>query len=276
MRAERLTFGDRVHCPFLRPLFLTEDDERRVREFAETLAVLGERVVGGGDGGAGAARRAGPAARGAAPDRHRAGLRAGEHLVAPRRVPAARLAAGGGVQRRVAGRVRLHRAAGRRVRAAAGDGAVQGDVRRRGVLPDGDDARRADGELPGLGRHGAAADHRHRRLARRADVERVRDPAGAVHEPRRADDRVRPGGPRVRRARAARAGAEDRPAVPARAHQRHHEPPGRVRGARARVRGAGRLHGQLVPLQDPAQEGVLRDSDRRPVRGAVQRSRSTR
>jgi hypothetical protein len=45
MRAERLTFGDRVHCPFLRPLFLTEDDERRVREFAETLAVLGERVV---------------------------------------------------------------------------------------------------------------------------------------------------------------------------------------------------------------------------------------
>lgn len=45
MRAGRLTFGDRVHCPFLRPLFLTEDDERRVREFAETLAVLGERVV---------------------------------------------------------------------------------------------------------------------------------------------------------------------------------------------------------------------------------------
>lgn len=45
MRAERLTFGDRVHCPFLRPLFLSEDDERRVREFAETLAVLGERVV---------------------------------------------------------------------------------------------------------------------------------------------------------------------------------------------------------------------------------------
>jgi hypothetical protein len=45
MRAERLTFGDRVHCPFMRPLFLTDDDERRVREFAETLAVLGERVV---------------------------------------------------------------------------------------------------------------------------------------------------------------------------------------------------------------------------------------
>ena len=45
MRAERLTFGDRVHCPFLRPLFLTDEDEGRVRHFAETLAVLGERVV---------------------------------------------------------------------------------------------------------------------------------------------------------------------------------------------------------------------------------------
>jgi len=45
MRAERLTFGDRGALPFLRPLFLTDEDERRVREFAETLAVLGERVV---------------------------------------------------------------------------------------------------------------------------------------------------------------------------------------------------------------------------------------
>jgi hypothetical protein len=45
MRAQRLTFGDRVHCPFLRPLFITEQDEARVRTFAEGLAVLGERVV---------------------------------------------------------------------------------------------------------------------------------------------------------------------------------------------------------------------------------------
>jgi len=45
MRAKRLTFGDRVHCPFLRPLFITEQDETRIRTFAETLAVLGERVV---------------------------------------------------------------------------------------------------------------------------------------------------------------------------------------------------------------------------------------
>jgi len=45
MRAARLTFGDRVHCPFLRPFFIDEPDEARVRPVAETIAVLGERVV---------------------------------------------------------------------------------------------------------------------------------------------------------------------------------------------------------------------------------------
>lgn len=45
MREERLTFGNRIHCPFLRPFFLTKEDERRVREVAETIAKLGERVV---------------------------------------------------------------------------------------------------------------------------------------------------------------------------------------------------------------------------------------
>jgi len=45
MRAKRLTFGDRVHCPFLRPFFISEPDEARVRPVAETIAMLGERVV---------------------------------------------------------------------------------------------------------------------------------------------------------------------------------------------------------------------------------------
>jgi hypothetical protein len=45
MRARKLTFGDRVHCPFLRPFFLTEIDEARMRTAAETLAALGERVI---------------------------------------------------------------------------------------------------------------------------------------------------------------------------------------------------------------------------------------
>ncbi|HWY27000.1 MAG TPA: hypothetical protein VNY97_03645, partial [Candidatus Angelobacter sp.] len=45
MRAERLTFGDRIHCPFVRPFFLTTKDEERVRQVAEKIAELGERVV---------------------------------------------------------------------------------------------------------------------------------------------------------------------------------------------------------------------------------------
>jgi uncharacterized circularly permuted ATP-grasp superfamily protein len=45
MRAKKLTFGQRVHCPFLRPFFLTPADESRIRTAAETIAALGERVV---------------------------------------------------------------------------------------------------------------------------------------------------------------------------------------------------------------------------------------
>ncbi len=45
MRARKLTFGERVHCPFLRPFFLTEADESRMRVAAETVAAVGERVV---------------------------------------------------------------------------------------------------------------------------------------------------------------------------------------------------------------------------------------
>jgi hypothetical protein len=45
MRERKLTFGDRVHCPFLRPFFLTRRDEARIRAAAETIAALGERVA---------------------------------------------------------------------------------------------------------------------------------------------------------------------------------------------------------------------------------------
>jgi hypothetical protein len=45
MRARKLTFGQRVHCPFLRPFFLSTADETRIRAAAETIAALGERVV---------------------------------------------------------------------------------------------------------------------------------------------------------------------------------------------------------------------------------------
>src|SRR5260370_38976830 len=45
MRRARLTCGDRVHCPFLRPFFLSPEDEERVRTVAETIADLGERIT---------------------------------------------------------------------------------------------------------------------------------------------------------------------------------------------------------------------------------------
>src|SRR5712692_3859387 len=45
MRRARLTFGDRVHCPFLRPFFLSPEDEARVTTVAETIADLGERIT---------------------------------------------------------------------------------------------------------------------------------------------------------------------------------------------------------------------------------------
>jgi hypothetical protein len=45
LRKSKLTFGDRVHCPFLRPFFLSPEEERHVRSVAETIAALAERVV---------------------------------------------------------------------------------------------------------------------------------------------------------------------------------------------------------------------------------------
>jgi hypothetical protein len=45
LKEAKLTFGNRVHCPFLRPFFLSPQDEARVRHATETLAQLGERVA---------------------------------------------------------------------------------------------------------------------------------------------------------------------------------------------------------------------------------------
>jgi uncharacterized circularly permuted ATP-grasp superfamily protein len=45
LRAAKLTFGKRVHCPFLRPVFLSPQDEERVRRVAETIAAIAERVT---------------------------------------------------------------------------------------------------------------------------------------------------------------------------------------------------------------------------------------
>ncbi|HEY2120161.1 MAG TPA: hypothetical protein VGH37_13315 [Candidatus Acidoferrum sp.] len=45
LRASKLTFGRRVHCPFLRPFFLSPADEARVRRVSETIATVAERVT---------------------------------------------------------------------------------------------------------------------------------------------------------------------------------------------------------------------------------------
>ena len=45
MRARKLTFGDRIHSPFLRPFFLSAADEGQIRRAAETIAAVGERVA---------------------------------------------------------------------------------------------------------------------------------------------------------------------------------------------------------------------------------------
>ena len=45
MRDRKLTFGDRVHCPVLRPFFLSANDEERIRVASERIAAIGERVV---------------------------------------------------------------------------------------------------------------------------------------------------------------------------------------------------------------------------------------
>jgi uncharacterized circularly permuted ATP-grasp superfamily protein len=45
MREQRLTFGGRLLCPFLRPFFLEAADEVRVARSAELLWRLGERLV---------------------------------------------------------------------------------------------------------------------------------------------------------------------------------------------------------------------------------------
>lgn len=45
MRSKKLTFGQRVHCPFLRPFFLTSAEETRIRLATETIAAVGERVI---------------------------------------------------------------------------------------------------------------------------------------------------------------------------------------------------------------------------------------
>ena len=113
----KLTFGDRVHCPFLRPFFLTEEDEsshaRRLprRSRRSVSASSGRRWPSPALFGQLGHHRSGGAAR---PNRPR--LRQREHGLAARRLPSARLASFRRVQRGVPGWPGIHPAALRAVR----------------------------------------------------------------------------------------------------------------------------------------------------------------
>lgn len=45
VRAAKLTFGDRVHCRFLRPVFISSEDDQRMRRVAEAIAAIAERLT---------------------------------------------------------------------------------------------------------------------------------------------------------------------------------------------------------------------------------------
>ncbi len=45
MQEARLRFGGRLSCPFLRPLFMTVEDEARQRAACEVVARVGERII---------------------------------------------------------------------------------------------------------------------------------------------------------------------------------------------------------------------------------------
>jgi apolipoprotein N-acyltransferase len=47
LRAAKLVFGGRVHCPFLRPFFLSRADVARLSQVAEALAAIGELLPEG-------------------------------------------------------------------------------------------------------------------------------------------------------------------------------------------------------------------------------------
>ena len=120
----------------------------------------------------------------------------------------------------------------------------------------------------------AAAD-RHPRLARGADVQRVRPLLRLLQGDGHRGPHRRPARGRVPRRQAhgrrlphhahLQAGADQRAD-----RARRPRPPGRAGGARPRG-----VHGELVPVQDPVQEGVAGGAVRRAERGDVhRRSRS--
>jgi hypothetical protein len=181
MRAGRLRFGDRVICPFLRPFFLDAADEPRVTRVAETLWRLGERVT---------------SAALASPEMLRQLALSDDEIRLARIDP-------GYATTSTAARADAFilpdslQFAEYNGESPAGAGYSQGlaelfsddptmaRFRERfdcPLLPAGGGAARGAGrELSRVGRESVAAAHGDRRLARGADLQRIRNPAGRVH-----------------------------------------------------------------------------------------------
>ena len=135
MRDARLVFGGRLSCPFLRPLFMDARDEARQRAACEVVARVGERIIREAmqdETLLGAIR---PVRCGASAGRDRPGLRVRQHGQSPGLVPPARLADVCRVQRRIAGRLRLHRDARGGVRAVADHGRASASTSTREPYP---------------------------------------------------------------------------------------------------------------------------------------------
>jgi hypothetical protein len=273
MRAARLTFGDRVHCPFLRPLFLAPEDVARVTRVAEVLWRIGERD-----------RRRGTVPSGlldalALTDDERSlvaidpGVRRGEHGVAPRRLPPARLPRLRRVQRRVARRPRLHRAPGRAVRRPAGDGALQEQF---SVSPYDPAPALLEALLASYREWGGTADAAtmlivdYRGVPTWSEFEILAARFEALGVP---TSWPIPATSPSTAARSWRRIAASTWSTGGCSSTTSWRSPRSAR-PRRRVSARRRLHGEHVPLQDPAQESVLRRAHRRRPRAPVHARRA--
>ena len=263
MRDARLTFGGRPLCPFLRPFFIDAADEARVRTVAETIAAIGERVV--------AAAMAQPELL------RRVRLTEAETRLARidpgygRASTTSRLDAFLLPDSLTFAEYNAESPAGLAYAENLGEVFDGLDLMTRFrerfeavLLPPVDaPARRAARQLRRVGRPGQPADHPDHRLPRRPDLERVPDPEGSLRGARRPDGRRRSSRPELRRHDAGGRRPAHRHGVSPRARQRRDRARRRLPRPGRRDRQRGGVHGQRLPLQDPAQEGVLRAADRR-------------
>ena len=197
LRARHLHFGDRIHCPFLRPFFLDDEQLALVTRVSETIARMGETLVAASTVrpelfDALALTEAERALVAIDPGYQRASTASRlDSFILPGSLQFAEYnaesPAGLGYTETLVGVFDT----------LAVTSALPRAVRGHGAQADGAVARRAARQLPRVGRDGKPSHDCHRGLSRRADLGRVRDAADAVPRPGRAHRRVRPARPGV-------------------------------------------------------------------------------